>query len=274
VTAAGPLVDDLGARVRLDTPPRRIASLVPNLSELLADWGLAGRVVAVTDHCVEPVGAFPAAVRVRGTKNPDLAAIVALAPDLVLASEEENRELDVRRLRAAGLVVHVTRVRGLHDLPGSLDRLGRVLDVDERARRLIARLEGRRPRPPGARPRVACAVWRDAPERPSDEEGWWLLGRDTYGAAVVAAAGGELVPADPEGRYPRLPWSWLCDAAPDVVLLPDEPYAFGPSDQQQLAACGLHGVLVDGKALWWWGMRTPAAIDAIAGLLHPSAAAQ
>jgi ABC-type Fe3+-hydroxamate transport system substrate-binding protein len=274
VTAAGPLVDDLGTPVRLETPPRRIASLVPNLSELLADWGLAERVVAVTEHCVEPVGAFPTAVRVRGTKNPDIAAINALAPDLVLASEEENRELDVRRLREAGLAVHVTRVRSLADLPGSLDRLGRVLAVEERARELVARLDARPLLPPGPRPRVVCAVWRDVPERPSDAEGWWVLGRDTYGAALVAAAGGELVPTDPEGRYPRRPFSWLRDTAPDLVLLPDEPYAFGPSDQQQLAACGLRGVPVDGKALWWWGMRTPAAIDTIARLLRGSATVQ
>lgn len=274
MTSAGPPVDDLGAPVRLATTPRRIASLVPNLSELLADWGLADLLVAVTDHCVEPVGAFPGAERVRGTKNPDLAAIVALAPDLVLASEEENRELDVRRLREAGLPVHVTRVRRREDLPGSLARLGHVLGVADRARALVARLDGRLGSPPTPGPRVACAVWRDAPDRPSEDEGWWLLGRDTYGAAVVAAAGGELVPTDPAGRYPRLPLSWLRAAAPDVVLLPDEPYAFGSADRELLASYGLRGVPVDGKALWWWGTRTPTAIDTVAVLLGSAGSSQ
>ncbi|MFU8840864.1 MAG: helical backbone metal receptor [Nitriliruptoraceae bacterium] len=270
----GPPVDDLGDLVPLATPPRRIASLVPNLSELLADWGFADRVVAVTEHCVEPTGAFAGARRVRGTKNPDLAAIRALAPDLVLASEEENRELDVRRLRAAGLPVYVTRVRSLEDLPGSLTRLARVLGVVDRARTLVARLEARPRVPRTAAPRVACVVWRDAADEPSDEEGWWMLGRDTYGAAIVAAAGGRLVPDEPESRYPRRPFSWLTGAAPDVVLLPDEPYAFGPADQAYLGARGLRGAPVDGKALWWWGERTPNAIEVVAALLRGAGAAQ
>jgi ABC-type Fe3+-hydroxamate transport system substrate-binding protein len=274
VTVAGPPVDDLGVPVPLVTPPRRIASLVPNLSELLADWGLAERVVAVTDHCVEPDGAFAGARRVRGTKNPDLTALVALAPDLVLASEEENRELDVRRLRAAGLVVHVARVRNLEELPGSLTRLARVLGVEERARTLVAQLEARPPTRRTAGPRVACVVWRDAPEQPSDEEGWWVLGRATYGAAIAAAAGGRLVPDDPGARYPVRPFSWLRAAAPDVVLLPDEPYPFGPADQAYLGTHGLQGVPVDGKALWWWGQRTPHAIEVVAALLRRAGAAQ
>jgi ABC-type Fe3+-hydroxamate transport system substrate-binding protein len=269
VTHAG--VDDLGAVVPLAGPPRSIASLVPNVTELVASWGLADRLVAVTDFCVEPDGAFPAARRVRGTKNPDLAALRALAPELVLANEEENRELDVRRLREAGSAVHVTRVRSLADLPGSLLRLGRHLGVAAEADALVARLGALPSYATG--PRVACAVWRDGPDGAGDEEGWWLLGRDTYGASVVAAAGGRLVPDDPAGRYPRRSLADLRAAAPDLVLLPDEPYAFTDADVEDLAARGLRAVRVDGKALWWWGQRTPAAVATIAQVVRAAVSA-
>lgn len=274
MTGQGMLVDDLGAGVPAPASPARIASLVPNLSELAAHWGLAERLVAVTDYCVEPPDGFPDAQRVRGTKNPDVAAIVALEPDLVLANEEENRELDVRRLREAGLAVHVTRVRTFEELPASLTRLGQVLDVAERARSLTLELERLEHHDPSTGPRVACAVWRDDPGRPGDDEGWWLLGRDTYGAAIIAAAGGQLVPDDPAGRYPRAPLHELRALAPDVVLLPDEPYAFGPTDVADLAARGLHAVPVDGRALWWWGARTPAAVASLATLLGSEPARQ
>ncbi|MFP4148821.1 MAG: helical backbone metal receptor [Nitriliruptoraceae bacterium] len=274
MSEARTLVDDLGARVPLAGPPRRLVSLVPNLSELLAHVGLGDRLVAVTEYCVLPADGFPSARRVRGTKNPDVAAIAALAPDLVLANEEENRALDVERLRAAGIAVHVTRVRSLADLPASLARLAEVLDVTERVAGLLAELRSLPPAPRATGPRVACAVWRDDPRRGGDEEGWWLLGRDTYGASVIAAAGGALVPDDPTGRYPRAPLGELRALAPAVVLLPDEPYAFGAVDVAELAAVGLVGVPVDGRALWWWGHRTPSAVRALTSMLAAVAAGQ
>jgi ABC-type Fe3+-hydroxamate transport system substrate-binding protein len=274
VTGTGTLLDDLGVPVPAPRSPARIASLVPNLSELVARWGLAERLVAVTEYCVEPADGFPDARRVRGTKNPDLDAIIALAPDLVLANEEENRELDVRRLRQAGLAVHVTRVRSLEELPASLERLGRVLDATRSAQALLAELARLERCDVTAGPRVACAVWRDDPGRADDDEGWWLLGRDTYGAGVVEAAGGQVVPTDPAGRYPRVPLRELRALAPDLVLLPDEPYTFGPRDVDDLAARGLRALRVDGRALWWWGTRTPAAVTSLSALLRGGVAAQ
>src|SRR5215467_10402389 len=96
--------DDLGYPVELDGPARRVVSLVPSLTEAVA-VSAPGRLVGVTDWCTHPPGL--AATRVRGTKNPDRAAIIALAPDLVIANREENRKLDVTRLREAGLAVWV-----------------------------------------------------------------------------------------------------------------------------------------------------------------------
>lgn len=269
MNANAPGVDDLGGAVALPEGVERIVSLVPNLSELLWSWDLADRLVGVTEWCVAPPDGFPAARRVRGTKNPDLQAIIELAPDLVLANEEENRQRDVEALRAAGIAVHVTRVRTLSALSDSLHRLGATLGVGAAADRLVADIEAALAACvlPSRPQRVACAVWRDDPERGGNEEGWWLVGRDTYAADLLSAVGAEPQPDDPHGRYPRCAFGALRDLEPDLLLLPDEPYAFGPADRAEVEGAGMHAVLVDGMDLWWWGPRTPTAIGRLARLV-------
>nr|MBA2528866.1 ABC transporter substrate-binding protein [Euzebyales bacterium] len=84
----------------------RIVSLVPSVTGTLAALGAGDRLVGVTDYCTH--GAPHGATRVGGTKNPSLDAVVALAPDVVVANAEENREADLAALRAAGLDVRVT----------------------------------------------------------------------------------------------------------------------------------------------------------------------
>jgi hypothetical protein len=92
--------DDLGHPVELPAPVRRVVSLVPSLTEAVA-VSAPGLLAGATDWCTHPAGLT--VTRVRGTKNPERAAIISLAPDLVIANKEENRELDVTRLREAGL---------------------------------------------------------------------------------------------------------------------------------------------------------------------------
>lgn len=112
--------DDLGADVPLQSPATRVVSLVPSLTEAIAATA-ADRLVGATDWCTHPADLDVA--RVRGTKNPDLAAIQALTPDLVVANQEENRELDVRRLRDAGVTVWVTRIETVEEALESMSRL-------------------------------------------------------------------------------------------------------------------------------------------------------
>lgn len=107
------------------TVPRgpRVVSLVPSLTEAVAVT-LPGALVGATDWCTHPADLGSGVVRIGGTKNPDVERIIALAPDLVIANEEENRAPDLAALRAAGLDVLVTEIR---DLPGALRELERVL---------------------------------------------------------------------------------------------------------------------------------------------------
>jgi ABC-type Fe3+-hydroxamate transport system substrate-binding protein len=238
------VVDDLGAVV--DVPDRvlRVVSLVPSLTEAVA-LTAPGLLVAATDWCTHPADLD--VVRIRGTKNPDVARIATLAPDLVLANEEENREPDVVALRAAGIAVYVTDVRDVDGALVSLDRLLAACGLDRPAwlDRAAAGWDAVRPVRP--RRRAVVPIWR----RP-----WMAVGRDTYTGSVLRRLGVDNVFADAPQRYPRFDPGALPQV--DLVVLPDEPYLFTPDDGPE-AFPHVAPVLVPGRLLTWYG---PAMVEA------------
>ena len=232
--------DDLGTPVDLPRPPRRVVSLVPSLTEALAVT-VPDRLVGATDWCTHPADLDVA--RVRGTKNPDRAAITALAPDLVIANQEENRQLDVQRLRAAGVPVWVTVIESLDQALTSMRRLvTEVLDVAEPEWLRTAAAEWARPSPEPEL-RVAVPIWRDP---------WMVVGSRTFAGDVLARLGLRNAFADDAERYPHVDLARLYDADLDAVLLPDEPYAFTADDGPE-AFPGIRSVLVSGRDLTWYG---------------------
>jgi ABC-type Fe3+-hydroxamate transport system substrate-binding protein len=261
--------DALRRAVSVPERVERVVSLVPSLTEWLVSVGVGERLVGVTDWCAEPAEVTARLPKVRGTKNPDLAAVRSLAPDLVVANAEENRRIDVERLEAAGVAVYVTapvtvagavdELRALAevvgDLPGAAALDGRLRDALATAR---AALTDR----PAAR--YACAVWRDP---------WMWVGRATYAADLLALAGGEDVLDDPGGRYPRLDPAAVATLGPEVVLLPSEPYPFTGSDAEEVAGwSGAPVRLLDGRALTWYGPRIPRALQEARRLLAATTA--
>jgi len=247
------LHDDLGHVVNLPAPPRRVVSLVPSLTEAVAPTGL---LVGATDWCTEPAGLD--VPRVRGTKNPDLAAIVGLAPDVVLANKEENRELDVRRLRDAGVPVWVTDIESVPQAVGSLERIfTSVLDQDvpdwlTEAERLWSG-------PPAAvRARVAVPIWRDP---------WMVVGGRTFADDVLRRVGLDNVFAGANARYPHVDLTQLDRDDVDLVLLPDEPYRFSVTDGPE-AFSRAPTMLVDGRLLTWYGPSLVEAHGRLSGLRH------
>ncbi|MEU9295882.1 helical backbone metal receptor [Streptomyces sp. NPDC048266] len=239
--------------------PMRVVSLVPSLTEAVAVTA-PGVLVGATDWCSHPAGLD--VVRIGGTKNPDVPAITALRPDLVLANEEENRAPDLAALRAAGLDVLVTEIRtldqGLRELRRVLAACGvprrpRWLDEAEAAWAAVtADAAG------GAPLTAVVPIWR----RP-----WMVLGRDTFAGDLLARLGVRNVYADHPERYPRLPLDTLRAAAPDLVVLPDEPYRFTRDDGPE-AFPGTATALVDGRLLTWYGPSLTEAPQALARALR------
>jgi ABC-type hemin transport system substrate-binding protein len=211
----------------------RVVSLVPSVTETLLAWGVEP--VACTRFCEQP--GLP---HVGGTKDPDVEAIVGLAPDLVVVDEEENRREDAEALRGSGVAVHALAIRSVDDVAPHLAALARVVG---------ARFDPW-PAPPAA-PRRASAfvpIWR----RP-----WIGLGDGTYASDLLARLGVVNALADRGRRYPEVE---LEGVVADVVLAPSEPYPFGERHVAELERVA-PVVLVEGLDLLGWGVRTPAAIE-------------
>ena len=247
----GEHTDDEGRGVAVPERVRRVVSLVPSLTEAVAVTQ-PGLLVGVTDWCTHPDDLDEQGVaRIRGTKNPDVDAIVALAPDLVVANAEENKPADLDALRAAGLAVYVTDIRTVDDAMVSLERMLAACGLDRPAwLDGVRRAWGEIPTPPERR-RAVVPIWR----RP-----WMAVGSDTFTGAVLARLGVDNALADSVAnpgleRYPRID---PADLPPhDLVVLPDEPYRFTADDGPE--AFDAPSALVSGRLLTWYG---PSLLDA------------
>ena len=251
--------DDLGLPVPVPPVVRRVVSLVPSLTESVAITR-PGLVAGATDWCTHP--AALEAERIGGTKNPDLARVAALRPDLVLANEEENRPGDLAALRDAGIPVWVTRIRSL---PGALVSLGRMLTqgcrLDRPAWLDAAAAAWQDPAPPREPVPAIVPIWR----RP-----WMVLGSETFAGDLLARLGIRNVYAGHQERYPRIALGELQSAAAALVVLPDEPYPFSADDGPESFG-GLPAALVSGRHLTWYG---PSLAEAPSLLRSQLAAAQ
>ncbi len=244
-------------------------SLVPSLTESLFALGLGDRVVGITEWCVHPAAEVARVPKVGGTKNPDIEEIRALAPDLVIANQEENRRRDVERLEAAGLRVWLTypcTVRAGAELLAEMAELG--ASAEARARVVAPVLRAVEEAEAAEHPtpvRVFCPIWRDP---------WMAVGAPTYADDLIRLCGGVNVFASrAERRYPRITLADIEAAMPEVVLLPDEPYAFGPRDAADLGRLAIPAAasgrihLIDGTFVSWYGPRIRRAIEALRRLL-------
>jgi ABC-type Fe3+-hydroxamate transport system substrate-binding protein len=236
--------DDLGTAYR-GPVPRRVVSLVPSLTEAIAATD-AGVLAGATDWCTHPAGLD--VPRVGGTKWPDLARVRALHPDLVVANAEENRPEDVAALRDAGIAVWVTAPATVDQALTSLGRLVAVLGRPDPP--WLGDAHAAWAAPPGLPAvRAVVPIWR----RP-----WMVLGRDTFAGDVLARLGVANVLAGSTDRYPKLAPGDLPAVEADLVVFPDEPYAFTPDDGPE-AWPQARPVFVSGRHLTWYG---PSLVEA------------
>lgn len=239
----------------------RIVSLVPSLTEALIDFGLLEALVGRTRYCTEPAGVVEAIEVLGGTKNPDVAGIVRLRPDLVVVNREENRLEDCRALEAAGLRLHVTHPRTVPEAADMLEELGRVCGAGAAGARLGQRCrEALAEAAASTRGRpwtTFCPIWR----RP-----YMTFRRATYIGDMLARAGCDNLFGDrPGADFFEVTLEAIREAAPQLVVLPDEPYAFDASHAEELREAGLRArfAAVDGKDLAWYGPRIPGALRAL-----------
>lgn len=288
---------------RAPRPPRRVVSLVPSLTESLFDLGLGASLVGITDYCVRPAHAAQALPRVGGTKNPLVDRIVALQPDLVLANQEENTPEALGELQAGGLAVWVSFPRTVAAALEVLRELAALFQSSQalmQVHSLEVAVEYASSAALEQSPvRLFCPIWQGETGEGSP---WWMtFNQDTYAHDLLRLVGGQnafgervrrypleaewgRVPAQPpqgrDTRYPRVDAAEVLEAAPDLILLPDEPFAFDISHKQELARWlaptpavkegRVH--LVDGSLITWHGTRLASALRELPGLISSESA--
>jgi ABC-type Fe3+-hydroxamate transport system substrate-binding protein len=231
-----------------------VVSLVPSVTETLMRWGVPP--VACTRFCEQP-----GLTHVGGTKDPDVEAIVGLAPDLVVMCVEENRREDAEALQRAGVATAALSVDGLADVVPAMRMLAALVGVgpgvvDDLASGVDAEAtgdpggSGSGSGAPVAGLRAFVPIWK----RP-----WMTMSGGTYGSSLLATLGVRNVFADASDRYPEVTLDEARARHPDVVLAPSEPYPFGERHVPTLEDVA-PVVLVDGQDLFWWGARTPDAL--------------
>ena len=232
--------DLLGRSFDFPTPPTRVVSLVPSLTETLFDLGAGDAVAGITDFCIFPEGLDRP--RVGGTKNPRIDEIRALAPDLVYMNLEENIERHAKQIEAFA-PVFVTEPKTVDDVAELITTLGAIHQQVEKARELNDALD--RERGTVADLTFAVPIWKKP---------WMWCGGDTYVSNLVEALGGHNVLGDRE-RYPSLTLDEVLALKPDIVFLPDEPYLFTSADAAEIEGPRVVGPFL-GHLFTWHGTRT------------------
>ena len=245
--------------------PERIVSLVPSLTEALFAFGAGERVVGRTRYCVQPPGRVGRVPKVGGTKKVDVGRVLRLEPDLIVAVKEENTREDVEALMSAGVPIFLGEPGTVAGAVEMLRRLAETVgaplgdSVLSPIERTLGRLGTERDRPR----RVFVPIWKNP---------YMGVGGDTYVHDVIRTCGGENV-CGGRTRYPVVTLEEISHLAPEVVLLPDEPYPFSAEDLPELYALDIPAAredrifLVDGKLLTWYGPRMASSLAQISALL-------
>jgi ABC-type Fe3+-hydroxamate transport system substrate-binding protein len=263
------LVDALGVEhrplARTETP--RIVSLVPSLTELLCDLGLADALVGRTGFCIHPTATVRGIAKVGGTKNVNVEKIRKLAPTHLIVNIDENEKPTVDALAAFIPAVIVTHPLDPRDNLDLYRLLGGIFGADEAAARLCAAFEQEYAAlaalPPRPLQRVLYCIWQDP---------WMTVSRDTYIARMLGLAGmQQWQAAGEQRRYPVFNWSDALANEIDEVLLSSEPYRFTEDHVDAIERqTGKPARLVDGEMMSWYGSRAIAGLRYLRALRQES----
>lgn len=290
------LRDDRKRLLQWPAPPSRIVSLVPSDTYTLIGLGLKNHLIGRTRYCIEPASEVSDIEIVGGTKDADVARILELRPDVVIANQEENNQRDIERLETEGLhvfvsfpkraaegIAHIARLAllfGLHTSPGPAKHLVsmayRLHTEAEEKRRLVRPL------------RAFVPIWMDP---------LMTIHGDTFISDMLDLAGAQNIFADRprryplaadlgmaeplplqrigsrDTRYPRISPEELIERQPDIILLPDEPHAFSQDDAAFFRRLPLPAsqsdriVFCDGKDLMWYGLRAAEGLERLQKLM-------
>ncbi|HEY0897791.1 MAG TPA: helical backbone metal receptor [Sphingobacteriaceae bacterium] len=242
--------DQMGKRVVVPFPPKRIVSLVPSQTELLFDLGLEEAVVGITKFCIHPQDKFKSTAKVGGTKKLHLDKIRELMPDLIIGNKEENDQAQIEELMTE-FPVWMSDIHTLDDAYGMMEGIGAVTGTTKEAQELIdsikmAFADFQTSLKPGSQLRVAYFIWKDP---------YMVAGPNTFINEILQLGG--WINAVSDSRYPELSESAIKKLNPDLIFLSSEPYPFKDKHVAEFKEfCPDSKVLiVDGELFSWYGSR-------------------
>ncbi len=244
-------IDQLGREVNIPKSPKRIVSLVPSLTELLADLGLEEEVVGLTKFCVHPHGWKNEKTVVGGTKDFKIDRIRYLNPDLVIANKEENTRERIEEI-ATFCPVWVSDVPTVESAVDMILALGQVIEASEKAQSLAKQLtQGFVKLTSNKQHSVLYLIW---------QKPFMAAGKDTFIHDMLKRVG--LTNVVDSARYPELTIEQIKELNPELILLSSEPFPFKEKHRLELERQLKTQVeLVDGEMLSWYGSRMLKAID-------------
>jgi len=239
--------DQLGSHVTINFPPKRIISLVPSQTELLASLALNDNVVGITKFCVHPKEWLQSKTIIGGTKNFDFETIKKLQPDLIIGNKEENYQEGIEQLRAH-YPVWMSDIFNLDDAYTMMMQIGAITDREKEAQEIVntvkhnfeavTSFEGAS---------VLYLIWRKP---------WMAAGKSTFIDSILTTTLG-LRNVVLEERYPIMTEEVLSSVSPDYVFLSSEPFPFGEKHVDELKQLLPRAkfLLVDGEMFSWYGSR-------------------
>lgn len=255
--------DQLERTISINYPPKRIISLVPSQSELLAYLGLEDRVVGITKFCIHPERQFRSKTRIGGTKQLKFDTITRLQPDLIIGNKEENEQGQIERL-AQDFPVWMSDIENLDAALEMIDAIGQITNTADKAATLVKEIEEEFEKLTeirlGKRLRAAYFIWRKP---------YMVVAGSTFINDMLEKAGFENVFATAE-RYPEVHLEQVAKLKPDVLLLSSEPFPFAEKHLEEFRHFCPEAVisLVDGELFSWYGNRLLHSATYFRNLYH------
>lgn len=244
-------IDQMQREITMDHTPKRIISIVPSQTELLADLGLENEVIGITKFCIYPMDWFRTKERVGGTKTISIEKIKSLKPDLVIGNKEENDKKQVEALMQTEKV-WMSDIKTLGDACDMIRRVGELAQKEERAEELAHQIEQRfslfrKKIENFPKRRVVYFIWKSP---------FMVAGGETFIDHMLGICGLDNIFAK-KGRYPEITLEELAQQNPEVIFLSSEPYPFREKHLAELQQAFPKAKvrLVDGELFSWYGTR-------------------
>lgn len=207
------ITDHYYRTVTIDKYPQRIISLSPSHTEILFALGLGSRIVGVSEYSDYPPEAKNI-TSVGSYDTPNIEDIIALQPDLVLASEEH--EAEVTQLESKGIVVVALNPKTVSEVLAAITLIGNITGADKEAAALIAGMQQRMDAitartsklTDAQKPRVFYIIWHDP---------IWTTGAGTFHDELIQMAGGVNIAHDLNG-YADISLEAVIAANPQVII--------------------------------------------------------